>query len=255
MRPGVHNADLVGKRERLLLIVRDVDERDAELALQALELDLHLLAQLQIERGQRLVQQQYVRPVHEGARQRDTLLLAPAQLRRIAAAHLGKVDEVEKLVDQLLHFRFGHLLATQAEGYVVEDLQMRKECIALEHHVDRPAVRRRVRVVFALEQDRALVGDFKAGDDSQQRALAAPARTEQRDELALFDDEGNVVHGGNVVESLRHVPRANDAVPVVHRPTSRGTCGSLTWRLPCSSARSRLRGCRESRCRRRAADS
>ena len=56
-----HHRDPVAHRERLFLVVGDEDERDADLALDALELDLHRLAQLEVERGERLVEQQRAR--------------------------------------------------------------------------------------------------------------------------------------------------------------------------------------------------
>ena len=54
----VEDGDPVAHRERLLLVVRDVDERHPELLLDLLQLDLHLLAQLQVERAERLVEQE-----------------------------------------------------------------------------------------------------------------------------------------------------------------------------------------------------
>ena len=41
----IHDDDLVGHRQRLFLIVRDEDERDADLLLDVFELLLHLLAE------------------------------------------------------------------------------------------------------------------------------------------------------------------------------------------------------------------
>jgi hypothetical protein len=49
--------------------VRDEDERDPDLGLERLELDLEVLGQLRVERAQRLVEQQHARPQHEGARE------------------------------------------------------------------------------------------------------------------------------------------------------------------------------------------
>src|SRR5919106_1537001 len=46
--------------ERLLLVVRDIDEGDADLALQRLKLRLHLLAQLEVKGAERLVEQQHL---------------------------------------------------------------------------------------------------------------------------------------------------------------------------------------------------
>ena len=71
----VEDRQAVAHRERLLLVVGHVDERDAHLRLDRLELDLHLLAQLQVEGAERLVQQQDAWAVHQRARQRDPLPL------------------------------------------------------------------------------------------------------------------------------------------------------------------------------------
>ena len=48
----------VGHDQRLLLVVRHDDEGDADLVLQALQLELHGAAQLLVERGERLVEQE-----------------------------------------------------------------------------------------------------------------------------------------------------------------------------------------------------
>src|SRR5206468_7248265 len=58
----VEDREAVAHRQRLLLVVSDVDEGDADvadLALDALELDLHLLPKLQVERAERLVEEQH----------------------------------------------------------------------------------------------------------------------------------------------------------------------------------------------------
>jgi hypothetical protein len=56
--------------------VGDVDEGDADLLLDALQLDLHLLAELQVEGAERLVEEQDAGPVHQRSGQRDALPLA-----------------------------------------------------------------------------------------------------------------------------------------------------------------------------------
>ena len=64
LAPG-HHGDAVGQGERLLLVVGDEDEGDADAALDLAQLDLHLLAQLLVERPQRLVQQQHLGPADQ----------------------------------------------------------------------------------------------------------------------------------------------------------------------------------------------
>ena len=57
-----------------------------DLGLDPLELDLHLPAQLEVERAERLVEQQHLGPVDERPGQGDPLLLAAGELRRLACA-------------------------------------------------------------------------------------------------------------------------------------------------------------------------
>ena len=95
----VEDREAVAHRERLLLVVRDVDEGDPDLALDALQLDLHLLAQLQVERAERLVEQEDLRVVDDRARERDALALAAGELGGPPRAVAGQLDRLERLVD------------------------------------------------------------------------------------------------------------------------------------------------------------
>ena len=67
----------------------------------ALQHELHLLAQLQVERAERLVEQQHLRPVDDRARERDALALAAGELRGLAVAESGEPHQLEHLVDAL----------------------------------------------------------------------------------------------------------------------------------------------------------
>ena len=71
-----HDDDRVAHRQRLFLVVGHVHERDPDLALEGLELELHLLAQLEVEGAERLVEEEHGGPVDERAGERDALLLA-----------------------------------------------------------------------------------------------------------------------------------------------------------------------------------
>ena len=80
----VHHPDAGGEAHRLFLVVGDDDEGDAERLLDLHQLELGLLAQLLVERAERLVEQQELRPLGEGAGQRDALALAARELVRLA---------------------------------------------------------------------------------------------------------------------------------------------------------------------------
>ena len=77
-----HDGDPGRHRERLLLVVGHEHERRADLAMDPRQLGLHLLAELEVEGAERLVEQQHGRPLGQGPGQRDPLLLP--------AGHLGR---------------------------------------------------------------------------------------------------------------------------------------------------------------------
>ena len=82
--------------------MRDVHEREADLGLDPLELELHLAAQLEVERAERLVEQQHLGTVDDRAGQRDALLLAAGELRGLAVGEVAELDQLERVVDLLL---------------------------------------------------------------------------------------------------------------------------------------------------------
>ena len=79
--------------------MRDVDERDADVVLDRLQLELHLLAELEVERAERLVEQQHLRLVHKRAGERDPLLLTTGELARLALAHPLQADDLQHRLD------------------------------------------------------------------------------------------------------------------------------------------------------------
>src|SRR6478609_7296492 len=208
----VHDRDRVRHRQRLLLVVRDVDEGDADVGLDALELELQLTPQAQVERAQRLVEEQRARVVHERARQRDALLLAAGQLLRAPAAEAGELDEVEDLADPLADLLLADLLALEAERHVLLDGQVREERVALEHRVDVAPERRVVGDVDTAQEDLARGRVLEAADHPQRRRLAAARRAEHREEAAPLDLEAEIVDRQRLGEALRHALETNIAI-------------------------------------------
>ena len=186
----IHHRDAVGHRQRLLLIVRHVDERDADLAVHSLELELHLLPELEVEGSQGLVQEQDRRLVDEGPRESDPLLLSARQLVGPPAIEAAQPHLLERLPDGAPDVGGGKCLDPEPEGHVVEHGQVRKERVALEDGVDVPPVRGHA--IDALPPDRHRPGGLRLEPrhDPEGRGLAAAARAEESDELAALDVEG-----------------------------------------------------------------
>ncbi len=79
--------------------MRDVDGRDAELLLDAAELEAHLLAESCVEVRERLVEQEERRLHHERAGKREPLLLAARELRRLAVGQVLEPNRCEHPLD------------------------------------------------------------------------------------------------------------------------------------------------------------
>ena len=77
--------------------MRHVHEGDPDLVLDPLQLELHLLPQLQVERAERLVEEEHARMVDECAGERDALLLAAGELARLAPLEAREPDELERV--------------------------------------------------------------------------------------------------------------------------------------------------------------
>ena len=76
----VHHGQAIGHRERLFLVVGDVQEGDPDLLLQRAQLDLEGAAELGVKRPERLVEQQHRRTQDQCPGQGDALLLAARKL-------------------------------------------------------------------------------------------------------------------------------------------------------------------------------
>ena len=98
----VEDGDAVGHRQRLGLIMRDEDDGQAQPAVQLANVELHLLAQLLVERAERLVHQHDLRLEYERAGERDALLLSAGKLRGPAVRERAELHHVERALDALL---------------------------------------------------------------------------------------------------------------------------------------------------------
>ena len=94
-----HHRQAVAEGERLGLVVGDEHRREPEPGVQLVDLGAHLVAQAGVEVAQRLVEQHQLRPGDQTPSQRDALLLATAELRRIAVEQGAAVDERGGLLD------------------------------------------------------------------------------------------------------------------------------------------------------------
>jgi len=159
------------------------------LARQRLDHVEHLAHELDVERGRRLVEQHRFRPHHEGARDRDTLLLAARELVRELRALLGEANSVEERPRLLTRFTLvepPHL--DEPAHHVVERRHVLKQVEPLEDHPDLAGAGRRI-----AEHHGAAVRLLEQSEAAQQRRLARAGRPDDRLHLPGLDLERDVV--------------------------------------------------------------
>ena len=187
--------DAVGQRHRLDLVVGDVDHGLAELLVQTLDLAAHLVAQLGVEVGERLVEQEQAGVAHDRAADRDALALAARELARQALEQARDVEHLCGALHPAVDLVLRKFARAQAERDVLEHVHVRVERVVLEHHGDVAIARPHVVDHLAVDRDRAVVDLLEARDRAQERALAAAGRAHQHRELALGDVEVDAAHG------------------------------------------------------------
>ncbi len=196
--PGVQQHHAIGHGHRLDLVMGDVDHGDPERALQVADLPAHLLAQLGVEIGERLVHEAHRGLGDDGASEGDPLLLPAGELAWLAIEEFGETEQCRDLVEAPFDLGSPGLAHPQAEDDVLGDRKMRKERIRLEHHRDVALRRRQARDVATGNAQPPAVGRLQAGDEAQGRGLAAAGGTEEHVERAFVEGEGDSVDGANL---------------------------------------------------------
>src|SRR5215208_1570964 len=141
--------------------------------------------------------------------------LPPRELRRVALGQALELDELEQLVHALLDLGARTLPNREPEGNVVVDGHVLEGRVVLEHHSDAAHAGRAIGDILVAHQHLPGVGRLQAGDDAQERRLAAPARPEQCRQRPFGDGDLDVRQGRELSEALRHVDHGD-----AHYPTS-----------------------------------
>ena len=98
----------------------------------------------------------------------------------------GQTDLADEGIGDLVALRLGHAALAQAEGDVLAHGQPGKQRVGLEHHA---AVGARAGHLASVEHHASAGRAIEAGDDAQQRGLAAAGRAEDGDEVVVADRE------------------------------------------------------------------
>ena len=169
----VHDTDGVGQREGLFLVMGDEDGGDSELALHGANGAAKFLADLGVQRAERLVEQEHLRLVRQSTRHGDSLLLTARELARQAFVHAFQRHQLEELLAPLAAIRGLHPAHAKCEFDVVRDRHVAEQRVVLEDQADAAVTGPHVGDVAAVQGDASVVDAGQAGNGPKQRTLAA----------------------------------------------------------------------------------
>ena len=181
---------LVGQVDRLLEVVRHQHHRRAGGHEHLLQLLADEERHLEVERRERLVQEQHLGLGRQRAHDRRRLLLPARQLVRIPVQVEPDVERRDQLGDAPVDLGLRLALELQRIRDVVDRAHPREHRLAvvLEHVADLGLGER-----LAVEQDLAGVDRDQAGDHVDERRLAAAVGPEHRHDPVLGDVEVEVL--------------------------------------------------------------
>jgi hypothetical protein len=182
----------------------------------------HLLRQLGVEGGGRLVEEEDLGLHRERARDGDPLLLSAGELRRPRAGAGGEADPVEQGLRARL--RVGaresqHVVGRESD--VLRRRQVGEEVVALEDESDlltQAAQQRDVEAGRRVDRDVADLDPTRrerrqAVEAAQQRRLARARRSDQRQHVAARDGQVDVVEARARLAEQPQSDRADHPVP------------------------------------------
>ena len=179
----------------------------------------HLEDLLDQDRGKahrRLVEEQQLRVGHQGAPDRQHLLLAtgqrPAGLARpLAKPREEREDALEVPLElDLVGPRVGTHLEVLEDGHPAEDAPTLGR---VAHAPPHEPVGRHVRDVVPVEGERPGPGVHEAAEGAEGRRLAGAVGAQQGDDLTLVDLQGDPLEGVDVAVVRMHLVGAQERLP------------------------------------------
>ena len=167
--PVSHLDDPIGQGSGVLSVVGDVDSRQPERALQAVELATKRRPQVGVEAGEGLIQQKQTWLPDERSRQCRSLLLSTRDLVRVSVRQRVNSYERERVSDALVPPRFRDTGRAHHEPKVLSHREVRPERQILKDESDSTLMRRHeapiaFRHAPAVEPDLAMVWYVQTSD-------------------------------------------------------------------------------------------
>ena len=142
--PSVKYRDARRHRHRLLLIMGDVNDGHAQILLHPANLELHLFAKTPVQGAEWFVHQHQCRIEHQGAGNRDALLLATGEFSGTSVFKSVQTDHLECSPDSLSSVCSGNSPYLKRKRQVSSHRHVGKQGVILKYNSDASLARRQV---------------------------------------------------------------------------------------------------------------
>ena len=176
-----------------------------EVVVQADEPLAQFLANLSIDRGKGLVEQEDIGTGGEGAGDGNTLALAAGQLMRVTLQQAVQFQQGGQFAHPVGDARLGPFFDFQAEGNVVEAGHVFEQGVVLKDKPDIALLHRHAVDLRAADKNPAAGRVFQTGDHAQDGGFPAAAGAEQTDQFPFVDDKVDVFDRRHPAEVLRDI--------------------------------------------------
>ena len=169
------------------------------------DLDPHLDTKLGVEVRQGLVEEEHLRPPHDGPPDGDALTLAAGERRRFPLQVLVELQDMAGFRDLGLDLGGRVAVHLEAEAHVFLDGHVGIERVGLEHHRNAALGGVEPRDVTGADVDLSFGRLLEPGDHAQERGLAAARGAHEDAEFAVLDLKIHPVDHLYVAISFDHV--------------------------------------------------
>ena len=190
-----HDDDTITERHGLSLVMGNVNEGGVDTLTELDDLSTHLITQLCVEVGERLVHQHDLRVTDDSAADGNTLSLAAGQGFGLALKILGDVENLCGFTDLLVNDILRLLAQLQGEGHVVVNRHVRIQSVVLEDHGDIAVFRRDVVHELTVDDQFTAADLFETGDHTKGSGFTASGRSDQNDEFLVGDVQVEFLNG------------------------------------------------------------
>ena len=146
---------MVADTHGFLLVMGHKEEGNTHVIVQAIQFNQHALTEFQVKCGKGFVQEQDLRTINQGARNRDTLTLTTRELTRLAMLKARQLYQIEILWHLFDNLRGVHTARLQAKRDVFPNGHVWEQCIILENGAHFTAVGWQIGNIHAVQDDTA----------------------------------------------------------------------------------------------------